>query len=161
MSRAFRNEIPVGRHRQTQENGDVYISERRIKYDPATQKTQTIGKKPIDKIPKEETTMVPTRPKKPAGSKKRETEAEPGVCHAAADRVDGHPGAAGAGVGNRRRHPGVFPGGDTAKLLSEACYWVATGGHTLPPMATWQIMHPVPYPGVSAWTCSATCSAAF
>ncbi len=149
MPRPFRNEIRVGKHRQTQKNGDVYIYERRTKYNPSTQKTQTIGKKLIGKIPKGETAMVPTRPKKPAGSRTRAAGAVPGV-RATRQRTGltdilellGRE----SGIDGDIR--ACFPAGDAEKLVSVARYWVATGGHTLPRMAAWQVMHPVPYPGV-------------
>ena len=149
MPRPFRNAIQVGQHRQKQKNGDIYVYERKTRYNPATKKTATVGKKLLGKIKKGTTELVPTRPKKPAGSKKAAKKAE-GEVQAARQRT---------GLTDMLemlgRESGIdgdiracFSEGDAEKLISVARYWVATGGHTLPRMAAWQVMHPVPYPGV-------------
>ena len=149
MPRPFRDEIRIAEHRQKQKNGDVYVYERRTKYNRETKKTETLGKKLLGKIRKGTTELVPTRPKKPAGSRKATAKAEGGV-QAARQRTGltdilellGKE----SGIDGDIR--ACFPEGDAEKLISVARYWVATGGRTLPRMAAWQVLHPVPYPGV-------------
>ena len=149
MPRPFRNAIQVGPHRQKQKNGDVYVYERKTRYNPETKKTATIGKKLLGKIIKGTTELVPTRPKKPAGSRKAAPK-EASEAKATRKRTGltdilellGKE----SGIDDDIR--ACFPEGDAEKLLSVARFWVATGGHTLPRMAAWQVMHEVPYPGV-------------
>ena len=50
--------------RQTQKNGDVYILERQIQYDPEKKYNRVIHTSLIAKIPKGSETPVPTRRKK-------------------------------------------------------------------------------------------------
>ena len=49
---------------QTQKNVDVYVIERRIKYDPEKKSNKILASKLIAKIPKDEKDLVPTRPKR-------------------------------------------------------------------------------------------------
>lgn len=140
MGRQFRDKVTIGRRIQRQKNGDVYVLERTTKYDPATKKTVTVGQKLIGKIVAGTNEVVPTRPKRPDGS-------------AAAKAARRHTGLAdildhvGKDSGIDEDLRAAFPeGGAADKMLSVARYWLATGGQTLPRMATWQAMHPTPYP---------------
>ena len=49
---------------QTQKNGDIYVLERTMRYDPEKKNNVILGTKLISKIPKGESEPVPTRPKK-------------------------------------------------------------------------------------------------
>ena len=147
MPRPYKGEIHIGKRTRTQKNGDTYVFERRTKYNRRTQKTETVGLKLIGKIKKGTTEMVPTRPKKPAGSKKAVAVRDAKAARQRTGLTDilewlGK----GSGIDGDIR--ACFPEGDAQKLVSVARYWVATGGHTLPRMAAWQVLHPVPYPGI-------------
>lgn len=141
MGRQFRDKITVGRRIQRLKNGDVYVLERTTKYDPATKKTITLGQKLLGKIVRGTTEMVPTRAKRPDGFRSGSaTRKHTGVT----DILDfvGRDSNIDADV--RKAFP---QGGVADKILSIARYWIATGGQTLPRMATWQAMHDAPYPG--------------
>lgn len=141
MGRAYRNQIHVGQRRQKQKNGDVYILERRTKYDPATKKTVTVGQKLLGKIVAGTTEMVPTRAKRPA----RAAPVSATRKHTGLTDILEHVGGESGIDGDVRR---AFPeGGVAEKILSLARFWVATGGQTPPRMAAWQAMHPTPHPG--------------
>lgn len=47
-----------------QKNGDIYVLERKTKYDPEKKYTRVLSTKLISKIPKGSEIPVPTRPKK-------------------------------------------------------------------------------------------------
>ena len=49
---------------QTQKNGDIYVLERTMRYDPEKKNNVILGTKLISKIPKGESEPVPTRPKR-------------------------------------------------------------------------------------------------
>ncbi len=50
--------------REIQNNGDIYVYERKTIYDPIKRYNRSIGKTLIGKIPKGQTEMIDTRPKK-------------------------------------------------------------------------------------------------
>ncbi len=50
--------------RDTQDNGDIYVYERKTIYDPIKKYNRILSKTLIGKIPKGSTEMVDTRPKK-------------------------------------------------------------------------------------------------
>ena len=64
MPRKRSGEIKTVTVRQTQKNGDVYVHERQIVYDPDTKNNTILNSKLIGKIPKGADKMVPTRPKR-------------------------------------------------------------------------------------------------
>ena len=55
--------------RHTQPNGDIYVLERKTKYDPEKKWNSVLSTKLLKKIPKGTEAPVPTRPKIPPGSK--------------------------------------------------------------------------------------------
>lgn len=57
----------------TQKNGDIYVMERQSVYDQDKKYYRIISSKLIAKIPKGEKNPVPTRPKRPNGSKKNKS----------------------------------------------------------------------------------------
>ena len=52
--------------RETQDNGDIYVHDRKTIYDPNKRYNRSTGKILIGKIPKGHTEMINTRPKKRA-----------------------------------------------------------------------------------------------
>ena len=139
MGRQFQNKIHVGQRRQKQKNGDVYILERMTRYDQATKRTVTVGQRLIGKIVAGTTEIVPTRAKRPNGFAKGSASRR----HTGLTDILEHIGSD-SGIDADVR--AAFPDGGAAdKMLTIARYWLATGGQTLPRLATWQAMHPTPY----------------
>ena len=52
-----------------QKNGDIYLMERQIQYDPVKKYNKVLSSKLVSKIPKGEKNPVPTRPKAAKGHK--------------------------------------------------------------------------------------------
>ena len=50
--------------RQTQKNGDIYVVERKTIYDSEKKYNVVLSSRIVGKIPKGETNIVPTRPKR-------------------------------------------------------------------------------------------------
>jgi len=129
--------------RQTQKNGDIYVHERQIIYNPDTKNNSILDSKLIGKIPKGTDEMVPTRPKRT----KEEKEADDCMIAASRNRVGmmqiiDHIGKV-SGIDE-----GVYRGtdiGTAQKILSIARFFLATDGHSLPLLSTWQFSHPLPY----------------
>lgn len=127
-----------------QKNGDIYLMERKIQYDPVKKYNRIISSKLVSKIPKGEKDPVPTRPKAAKGHK---SEAKSGKLSASRIRV---------GMMDIVDHIGNVSGIDAAvyastdlgtaqKIISIARYLFASNGQTLPGIQTWQFTHPLPY----------------
>ena len=128
--------------RQTQKNGDIYVHERQVIYNPDTKNNTILDAKLIGKIAKGTNEMIPTRPKRT----KEEKEADERII-AFRNRVGmmqiiDHIGKA-SGIDEA-----VYRGtdlGTAQKILSIARFFLATDGHSLPLLNTWQFSHPLPY----------------
>ena len=83
MPRKRSGEVKTVKIRQTQKNGDIYVYERQVIYDPDTKNNTIIKSKLIGKIPKGTDEMVPTRPKR----SKEEKEADDHMIVASRNRV--------------------------------------------------------------------------
>ena len=127
-----------------QKNGDIYLMERKTKYDPEKKYNRVISSKLVSKIPKGEKNPVPTRPKAAKGHK---SEAKSGKLSASRVHV---------GMMDIVDHVGAVSGIDAAvyastdlgtaqKIISIARYLFASNGQTLPGIQTWQFTHPLPY----------------
>ena len=130
--------------RSTQPNGDIYLLERKTKYDPEKKWNKVLSTKLLKKIPKGTETPVPTRPKKlPGGKSKEDTGAITAVReHVGMMEIIEHIGAA-SGIDG-----GIYSNTDlgTAQMIiSVARYLLATNGQSLPGILTWQFNHPLPY----------------
>ena len=64
MPRKRSGEVKTVKVRQTQKNGDIYVHERQVIYNPDTKNNTILGSKLIGKIPKGTDEMVLTRPKR-------------------------------------------------------------------------------------------------
>ena len=69
MGRTCSGEIRTSYMRQKQKNGDIYVFEREIKYDPTVKYTRNLSYKLIGKIKPGTTEIVPTRAKKNSKNK--------------------------------------------------------------------------------------------
>ena len=127
-----------------QKNGDIYLMERQIQYDPVKKYNKVLSSKLVSKIPKGEKNPVPTRPK---AAKGRKSDVKPGKLSASRVRV---------GMMDIVDHIGSVSGIDAAvyastdlgtaqKIISIARYLFASNGQTLPGIQTWQFTHPLPY----------------
>ena len=127
-----------------QKNGDIYLMERQIQYDPIKKYNKVLSSKLVSKIPKGEKNPVPTRPKATKGHK---SDVKPGKLSASRVRV---------GMMDIVDHIGSVSGIDAAvyastdlgtaqKIISIARYLFASNGQTLPGIQTWQFTHPLPY----------------
>jgi hypothetical protein len=142
MPRKRSGEVKTVTVRQAQKNGDVYVHERQLIYDPDTRNNKIIHSRLIGKIQKGAEEMVPTRPKRT----KEEKEAESRMIAASRNRVGmmriiDHIGKA-SGIDE-----GVYRGtdlGTAQKLRSIARFCLATDGHSLPLLKAWQFCHPLP-----------------
>lgn len=140
-------EIKIRTVRQAQKNGDIYVIERRTQYDPVKKYNVVLSSRIIGKIPKGETSVVPTRPKRQAGEKVSFSNAPEPPVKATRRKV---------GMMDIIDHIGKASGIDDAiyastdkgtaeKILSLARYLLATNGQSLPGITTWQYTHPLPY----------------
>ncbi len=140
-------EIKTRTIRQSQKNGDIYVIERQTQYDPVKKYNVVISSRLIGKIPKGQETMVATRPKRHSKEKVSNSAVAPAVVSASRKKV---------GMMDIIDHIGKTSGIDNAiysntdlgtaqKILSLARYLLATNGHTLPGITTWQYTHPLPY----------------
>lgn len=130
--------------RQTQKNGDIYVLERKIKYDPEVKYNRVLSTKLISKIPKGETIPVATRPKRSKNSKSTEkTEiVSARRNHVGMMDIIDHIGSV-SGIDDA-----VYASTDTGtaqKIISLARYLLATNGQSLPGIQSWQYNHPLPY----------------
>jgi len=126
--------------RNTQPNGDIYVLERKTKYDPEKKWNAVLSTRLLKKIPKGTETPVSTRPKK-------QDKESPGAITAVREHVGmmeiiDHIGAA-SGIDG-----GIYGNtdlGTAQKIISLARYLLATNGQSLPGILTWQFNHPLPY----------------
>ncbi len=128
----------------TQKNGDIYVMERQSVYDPEKKYYRIISSRLVAKIPKGEKNPVPTRPKRPKGSKPEQKPKKllATRMHAGMMDIIQHIGSV-SGIDDA-----VYASTDTAtaqKIISLARYLLATNGQTFPGIQTWQFNHPLPY----------------
>lgn len=132
---------------QLQKNGDIYVIERQTRYDPEKKYNVVLSSRIIGKIPNGETSVVPTRPKRPFGEKVLVSNILDPPVKASRKKV---------GMMDIIDHIGKASGIDDAiyaatdkgtaqKILSLARYLLATNGQSFPGITTWQFMHPLPY----------------
>ena len=140
-------EVKTRTIRQPQKNGDIYVIERRTQYDPVKRYNAVLSSRIIGKIPKGETLVVPTRPKRRPGEKVSNSNAQDPPVKASRKKT---------GMMDIIDYIGKSSGIDSAlyastdqgtaqKILSLARYLLATNGQSFPGINTWQFTHPLPY----------------
>ena len=128
----------------TQKNGDIYVLERQILYDPEKKWNKVLSTKLLSKIPKGSDTPIPTRPKKASFDNELERSR---TIAASRERIGmmeliDHIGST-SGIDE-----GIYSNTDVGtaqKIISLARYLLATNGQSLPGILTWQFNHPLPY----------------
>ena len=136
-------EIKTRKVNVTQKNGDIYVYERQMVYEPDKKRNKTLNSKLLSKIPKGTDSPVTTRPKKKS---LKESENVSDIT-ATRSRI---------GMMEIIDHIGITSGIDSAiydntdlgtaqKLLSLARYLLASNGQTLPGILAWQFSHKLPY----------------
>ncbi len=144
MARKRSDEIVTRIIRQRQKNGDIYVIERKCRYDSEKKYNVVLSSRIVGKIPLGQDQVVPTRPKRSNGEKVL---------------ISDHPLIARrmkVGMMDIIDHIGKVSGIDDAiyantdigtaqKILSLARYLLGTNGQTLPGITTWQYSHSIPY----------------
>jgi len=137
-------EVKTSTVRCAQKNGDIYLLERQTVYDAVKKQTKILSSKLLAKIPKGSETEVPTRPKR--SSFENEPANFTGINaarrHIGMMQIIDHIGTA-SGIDS-----GIYSStdlGTAQKILSLARYLLATDGHSLPGILSWQFSHPLPY----------------
>lgn len=132
--------------RQTQKNGDIYVIERKTQYDPVKKYNVVLSSRIVGKIPKGETSVVSTRPKRYAGEKVSISNIPDLPVKATRRKV---------GMMDIIDHIGKISGiddvvyasadqGTARKILSLTRYLLSTNGQSFPGITTWQFTHPLP-----------------
>ena len=144
-----------------QPNGDIYVLERTVQYDPEKKFNKVLHTELIGKILKGETEMVPTRKKRPNGYKNAISKEE----MIAESNNSGTVSIESEQVKASRKRVGMtdileFAGEDSGikdalyactdkgvadKIMSLAWFTVCTNGQSFPGIKTWQLNHPMPY----------------
>lgn len=140
-------DIKIRTVHQTQKNGDIYVIERQTRYDPVKKYNIVLSSRIVGKIPKGETSVVSTRPKRAKSEKVSDLSASVPAVSATRRKV---------GMMDIVDHIGKSSGIDEAiysstdlgtaqKILSLSRYLLATNGQSLPGVTAWQYTHPLPY----------------
>ena len=140
-------EVKTRTVKQLQKNGDIYVIERQTKYDPVRKYNVVLSSRIVGKIPKGETSVVSTRPKRRSGGKVSVSKSPEPPVKAVRKKV---------GMMDIIDYIGKASGIDGAiytstdqgtaqKILSLARYLLATNGQSFPGITTWQFTHPIPY----------------
>lgn len=124
-----------------QANGDIYVYERRSRYDPQRGFEVPIGKKLMGVIRKGATEMTPTRPKRPAGRKGAEPVAE--ASQMGLSELLAWIGRE-SGIDDDVRQAFGGDRADADRLISIARYSAARSDHPAALLSTWQVSHAVP-----------------
>lgn len=141
MPRKASGKIKTSVIKRKQKNGDVYVYERQIRYNPEKKYNETISSRLVGTILAGTTEIVPTRPKKSAGSVPSKD--------VTAERRR-------TGMMDILAHVGKVSGidellysctdrGTAQKIISLARYIVATHGDPLPLIDVFQRTHSLPY----------------
>ena len=124
-------------------NGNIYVLERQIIYDPEKKRNVVLSSRLISKIVKGTDTPVETRPKRKKDEKIENSNSLSAFRkHVGMMDIIDHIGRV-SGIDD-----GIYSNTDTGtaqKILSLARYLLATDGQSLPGITTWQFNHPLPY----------------
>lgn len=145
MSRPVVGDIRTQKFKRRRNNGDIYVYERTVKYNPNKGYNETISSKLIAKIVKGTDVEVPTRNRK---TKKEAAKAEDEIINRSRIGLTSIFEWVGkeSGIDEDVRKSLATGSSDLAdKVLSIVRYWVATGGDSLPNISNYQLIHNLPY----------------
>lgn len=144
MARKVTGKVTTSQFRRTQKNGDIYVYERTLLYNPEKGYTEQIASKLLGKIPAGGTELEPTRPR--SSSKSTAVRKTIGAMDIL-EWVGRESGIDDDLLASTDR-------GMAQKIMSVARYWTANPGGTIPRIEEWQIDHRMPYgDGLSADMC--------
>ena len=137
-------EVKIRTVKVKQNNGDIYVYERKTIYDSDKKYNKIIGSTLVSKIPKGTQAPVATRPKRTPLCKKSESSGDliASRNHIGMMEIISHIGKSSA------IDEGIYSNtdmGTAQKIISIARYLLATNGQTLPGILTWQFNHAIPY----------------
>lgn len=149
MARPFVGGVRKSRCEVKQKNGDTYVYDRKLEYNPKTGKTEDKGRELIGKIPRDSKTgeIVPTRAKKKPAQKKKAVNVTAGlkpITEKIGLRLLLEWAAKESGI--REDLHASFPTGEAQKIDTIAQFWTANQGSRLSKMEIWQLTHSCPYP---------------
>lgn len=141
-------EIRTIRVRSRRKNGDIYVLERQIRYDPAKKQNVVLHSRLLGKIPKGQQEMVPTRQKReraegkrpPAAKGEDRTGAESDRMRDILAHIGRESGIEEALSGSTDRHT-------AQRILTLAQYRTAQGSPDLTGLLCWQLRHALPDEG--------------
>lgn len=141
MARKVSGKVVTSQFRRTQKNGDVYVYERTLQYNPEKGYTEQVSSRLLGKIPAGGSEMKPTRSR---GSREAGDAVNPQATRKTIGAMDILEWAG--------RESGIDDDllasadrGTAQKIMSVARYWTANPGGTIPRMEEWQIDHMLPY----------------
>lgn len=146
MSRPVSGEIKTSTVRIKRSNGDVYVYERKMKYDPKVGYTKTFDSRLLGKIKAGTNEMISTRPRrkpsmKPISEAVAETNSVKEWAHVGATDILQWVGKQ-SGIDEDAY--ATWDEGTAQKFLTAARYLVANPGQTMPRIGKWQRTHPTP-----------------
>lgn len=126
--------------RERRKNGDIYVRERTVRYNPAKKCDDVLSTRLLGKIPKGKKDMEETRPRR---------------CHqdVVDEHIRQHVGLTGllkwaeteSGIKDDLEKACMGESGLASKIRSLAWFLTACKGQRLPAIVNWQVMHPIPY----------------
>jgi transposase len=128
-------------------NGDIYVYERIIKYNPEKRFNEVVSSQLIGKIPAGSTEVAPTRPRRNKLDALRTASCKRVGVTDILDWIGKESGIDQDLLSSTDR-------ATAEKVLSIARYWTANPGKTMPYIEEWQITHEIPYKdGMSQDSC--------
>lgn len=147
MARPISGKERVKTIRQKRKNGDIYIYEKRVIYNPEKGYDDCLGSKLVGKIRNGATEVITVTPRKDAAAKKAATKSEDTLISRQKIGLTDILAFLGRESGIDDDLKAAMPKGSddlAAQIISIARYWVATEGDTLPHLKYWQMTHPLP-----------------
>jgi len=134
MARKISGKVTTSQFRRTQKNGDVYVYERTLQYNPEKGYTEQIASRFLGKIPAGGSEMKPTRSRSSFGSKAATATKKTIGAMDILEWVGRESGIDDDLLASTDR-------GTAQKIMSVARYWTANPGGTLPRIEEWRIDH--------------------
>lgn len=156
MPRKATGKIMVSQFRRVQKNGDIYVFERKQRYNPEKGYTEQLSSRLIGKIPAGGDTLVETRPRGKKSPDSKEAPLESAAAKTsilnAMDLLEW--AGAQSGIDDTIRASTDLT--TAQKILSIARFWAMNPGREISRIENWQLSHLVPYrEGLTSEECGA------